>query len=109
MREMKFRVWDIEENRLSEVFSFDTLAVMFEDDFVPLQFAGIRTERFVFSQFTGLQDVGLKDIFEGDLVSIPGWQPKVYQIRFIHGHFVLAWFGKECKQFKDGDYAGDIR
>ena len=41
-------------------------------------------------QFTGLKDKNGKDIYEGDIVSSKGFEPKSYLIEFIEGGFCLT-------------------
>jgi hypothetical protein len=94
MREIKVRVWDAGEKRMSPPFDLQYLGVGFPEVFIPIVFAATRTERFKWMQFTGLIDKNGKEIFESDIVihpgkSVGGDSPRPAQIMFKEG----GWMG----------------
>jgi uncharacterized phage protein (TIGR01671 family) len=94
MREIKFRVWGIKEREMEFVGAIDWTPLnervitcntktrkhySFQDNRFP--------DSFVLMQFTGLQDVNGKDIYEGDII-----KPSDSKL-----FFVIAWDEKLCK------------
>ena len=68
MREIKFRAWDKELNRMCDVIQLgvrDIIVNSIEEDeisgFLPI-------DRFEIMQYTGLKDKNGKEIFEGDIL-----------------------------------------
>lgn len=68
MREVKFRVWDKELNRMCDVIQLGTKDIIVnyieEDDisgYLPI-------DRFEVLQYTGLKDKNEKEIYEGDII-----------------------------------------
>ena len=60
---------------MSEPFGFSAIDVIIrfpDGDYVPTQFAAVKTERFEFMQFTGLADKNGKFVFEYDLINNNG-------------------------------------
>ena len=74
MREIKFRIWDIDKrkfvvNKIDRLSCGDTKKCMservdFENNSVEIN----ADERYIFSEYTGLEDKNNKEIYEGDIV-----------------------------------------
>ena len=94
-REIKFRIWDIENKEMLEVQELD-----FEPTFYGGRIA-IRpdqyndyfdTEDMILMQYTGLDDKNGKEIYEGDIVYCQTKYGKAKAIiKFIDGKFVAYW------------------
>lgn len=103
-REIKFKVWDSGESRMSESFAFNAFVISFVNDFIPVEFAEARDERFTFLQFTGLRDINGTDVYEGDIVTgkrESKFDPKA-DLRSIKG--VIRWADDTCGfEFDEGN------
>ena len=63
MNNIKFRVWDKEENKM---ISGDSFAF---EEYVPLNdLFHNNSKQFIFMQYTGAYDIYGKDIYEGDII-----------------------------------------
>ena len=94
-REIKFRIWDIENKKMLKVQELD-----FEPTFYGGRIA-IRpdqyndyfdTEDMILMQYTGLHDKNGQEIYEGDIVYCQTKFGKAKAIiKFIDGKFVAYW------------------
>jgi uncharacterized phage protein (TIGR01671 family) len=107
MREIKFRAWDSERNKM--IFTFDgeyEIMVNSEDGTI---FCGGHLSNGDWNepplmQFTGLKDKEGQEIYEGDILStkvfIDGkWEDSIEPVIFRDGCFALDWSFS-----KDGSY-----
>lgn len=99
MREIKFRAWDKEDNRM----------IVDEQDFIPLKVTNkgvmrlsphhsedlweiIDNSRFEIMQYTGLKDSNGKDIYEGDKVKFRKYMNEYNgTVHFEKGCFIVKW------------------
>lgn len=99
MREIKFRIWDIDEkkfnvNEKDRLGCGDTKKCMservdFENNSVEIN----ADERYIFSEYTGLKDKNNKEIYEGDIV------------KFLNGIFEVIWCNEKASfMLKNKEY-----
>lgn len=75
MRELKFRAWDRDGNRMMPVMGFDTYSVVFATDEKRVTREDERDITLCeLMQFTGLLDKNGNEIYEGDIVLVNGGQ-----------------------------------
>ena len=114
MRDIKFRIWDTENNEMLKVQELD-----FEPTFYggriairPDQYSDyFDTEDMILMQYTGLHDKNGKEIYEGDVIEFSydvftgNFDTKVGRgtIEFIGGAFYIKPFEIEGKKVEDID------
>lgn len=96
-REIKFRIWDIENKEMLKVQELD-----FEPTFYGGRIA-IRpdqyndyfdTEDMILMQYTGLHDKNGKEIYEGDILKSIQWND-IYLVKYIGTAFYLCRKGNK--------------
>ena len=106
MRDIKFRIWDTENNEMLKVQELD-----FEPTFYggriairPDQYNNyFDTEDMILMQYTGLKDKNGKEIYEGDIVAIQG-DLKSFKTQ-VEWHKDIAAFILKDLQILDVDIA----
>ncbi len=100
-REIKFRVWDVENKEMLKVQELD-----FEPTFYDGRIA-IRpdkyndyfdTEDMILMQYTGLHDKNGKEIYEGDIVNYENMTGKII---FLNASFIMSDF-EETEEWELG-------
>lgn len=98
MREIKFRVWDKERNKMR--WECDNLLIGL-DGYLFWNFGNTcnviggqkRHPEYILMQYTGLKDKNGKEIYEGDIVK---FLESSWEVQFSNGAFIL--------KRKDGDF-----
>lgn len=98
-REIKFKVWDKERERMSEPFDFYSGIVSFPGDSLPLMFVtgkSISRDRFIWLQYAEKNDKNGTEIYDGDILrgyrkvvnhakSEPKYAEMIFEVRYNIG------------------------
>lgn len=111
MREIKFRAWDknnkkmmVDTNLVYPALSLSGTLIAYKGDEKIPNF--IAEQRFILMQYTGLKDKNGKEIFEGDIVDVPSFNPSRYEVVFDRGGFCMR-HDKDDFHYPDGKYLED--
>jgi uncharacterized phage protein (TIGR01671 family) len=120
-REIKFRVWDIPNERMiEEPYYFRKSSDSYNLEKSDMEYAetwndeedGVWRSCFVM-QYIGIKDKNGREIWEGDIVKLEHWSPKVYQVGFNRGAFCFYktpddTFYNDCKYLEKCEVIGNI-
>ena len=113
MRAIKFRAWHFENKEMYVVDEINHI-----DSWSCVGMLGINGVRWtiwiqgwaqndcVLLQFIWLLDKDGNEIFEGDIVNVPSFEPSIYEVVFNRGWFCMRQ-GKDDDYYPDGKYLED--
>lgn len=89
-REIKFKVWEIGENRFVDYYDMspDVIHVAIADQYYLVN--NEEKQEFILCQYSGLKDKNGEEIYEGDIVSSKSHNPENYLVEFIEGGFCMT-------------------
>ena len=96
MREIKFRVWDVDETTMSVPFGWDTSTTV---DFSKWSMSKLDVgdnSRFALMQYTGLKDKNGREIYEGDIVSTRSDSVEIYAVKWMPHLAEYVFHDKTC-------------
>lgn len=108
MREIKFRAW--EKGKGMSPVAIDLMGIVVQGQLSEKEKLDVKEllREVFWMQYTGLKDKNGKEIYEGDIVKLKGWQPTNYEVVFNRGGFCLKW-GDDSNFYNDIKYAEDER
>lgn len=101
MREIKFRAWQESEKKMVGPYNIYE-AELYLNGFLDT----------ALMQFTGIISKDGKEVFEGDIVMLRHWEPKIYEVLFNRGAFCFHdqpdTFYNDAKYLEDCEVIGNI-
>lgn len=98
-REIKFRAWYKKDGRMIDLYKITPLILNESIDGLFIPFG----EDYELMQSTGLKDKNGKEIYEGDIVKLEGWNPSICEVTFDRGGFCIR-FGEDDGYYPDIKY-----
>lgn len=96
MREIKFRAWDIEENKMLDIGNpFDAYSTVDDDgvhygELVTFGLTDSKPNIYILMQYTGLKDKNGVEIYEGDIGKYPYDEGLNWFVEYTYGEYMLT-------------------